>query len=157
MTYRPTRKWNFNGNFNLYHSETKGDHNGINYDAKNVSWFVRFNNKITLPGELDWQTRVFYRGPNETAIRKSKGMFSANLAFSKDLFEDKASVAFNVSDVLNTRKRQSITETETFNSDSEFQWRKRSFNLSFTYRFNQKKKRQNGRNSNDDDLDFEGS
>ncbi len=158
VTYRPSRKWNFNGNFNLYQSETKGDYNGINYDAKNVSWFVRFNNKITLPGEIDWQTRLFYRGPNETAISKSKGMFSLNLAFSKDVFKEKASLAFSISDVLNTRKRQSITETETFYSDSEFQWRKRSFNLSFTYRFNQKKKRQNGRgNGGDDESDFEGS
>ena len=157
LTYRPSRKWNFNGNFNLFQSETKGDFNGINYDAKNVSWFVRFNNKLTLPGEIDWQTRIFYMGPRETAISKSKGMFSTNLAFSKDVFKEKASIAFNISDVFNTRKRESITETETFISESEFQWRKRSFNLSFTYRFNQKKKRQNGRGNGDDDGDFEGS
>ena len=158
VTYRPSRKWNFNGNFNLFQSETKGDYDGINYDAKNVSWFIRFNNKYTLPGNIDWQTRVFYMGPRETAISKSKGMFSTDLAFSKDLFKDNASLAFNISDVFNTRKRESVTETETFRSDSEFQWRKRSFNLSFTYRFNQKKnqRRQRGQNG-DDDQDFEGS
>lgn len=158
VTYRPSRKWNFNGNFNLFQSETKGDYDGINYDAKNVSWFIRFNNKFTLPGEIDWQTRLFYRGPRETAISKSKGMFSTDLAFSKDLFKDNASLAFNISDVFNTRKRSSETTTETFYSESEFQWRKRSFNLSFTYRFNQKKnqRRQRGQNG-DDDQDFEGS
>jgi len=158
VTYRPSRKWNFNGNFNLFQSETKGDFNGINYDAKNVSWFIRFNNKYTLPGKIDWQTRLFYMGPRETAISKSKGMFSTSLAFSKDLFKEKASLAFNISDVFNTRKHSSETTTETFYSDSEFQWRKRSFNLSFTYRFNQKKNQRQRRSQNgDDDQDFEGS
>lgn len=145
VTYRPSRKWNFNGNFNLFQSETKGSHNGVSFDAKNVSWFVRFNNKVTLPGNIDWQTRVFYRGPNETAITKSKGMFSTDLAFSKDLFKENASLAFRVSDLFNTRKRMSETLTDTFYSEGEFQWRQRSFNLSFTYRFNQQKKRQRGR------------
>lgn len=145
LSYRPNRKWNMNGNFNLFNSVTKGEFNGQNLDAENLSWFIRFNNKYTLPGEIDWQTRVFYMGPRETAQSKSKGMFSTDLAFSKDLFKDNASLAFRVSDVFNTRKRQSESFTPTFRGESEFQWRQRSFNLSFTYRFNQKKKRQRGR------------
>lgn len=158
LTYRPTRKWNMNGNFNLFRSETKGSHNGVSYDAKNVSWFIRLNNKFTLPGDFDWQTRLFYIGPSEDAINKRKGMFSLNLAFSKDVFKEKGSIAFNISDVLNTRKRQMESTTATFFSDSEFQWRKRSFNLSFTYRFNQKKKRNGGeRGEGDEDLEFEGT
>lgn len=157
LTYRPSRKWNVNGNFNIFQSQTRGEHNGINYDADNVSWFVRLNNKITLPGDIDWQTRLFYRGPSEDAINKRKGMFSTDFAFSKDLFKDKASLAFRVSDVFNSRKRMMESTTETFYSDSEFQWRKRSFNLSFTYRFNQKKQRQRGRGGyGDGDMEMEG-
>ena len=106
------------------------------------------NNKVTLPGEIDWQTRIFYRGPSENAQNKSEGILSTNLAFSKDLFKEKASLALSVSDVFNTRKRKSETFTPTFVGTSEFQWRERSFNLSFTYRFNQKKKRQQQRGDN---------
>ena len=47
-----------------------------------------------------------------------------------------------LTDLLNSRKRVTHTETPSFISDSEFQWRERQFNLSFTYRFNQKKQRQ---------------
>jgi len=146
LTYSPSRKWRLNGSFNLFKSNTKGDFNGQNFDAENTSWFIRLNNKITLPGKIDWQTRISYRGPSETSQSKRKGVFSTNLAFSKDLFKEKASLAFNISDVFNTRKRESETFTPTFQGTSEFQWRKRSFNLSFTYRFNQKKKRQSQRN-----------
>jgi len=144
LTYNPSRKWRLNGNFNLFQSYNRGEFNGVNFDANNLSWFVRVNNKVTLPGKVDWQTRLSYRGPNEDAQNIRKGLFSANLAFSKDLFKDKASIAFNVSDVFNSRKRQSESFTNTFRSEGEFQWRERTFNLSFTYRFNQKKKRQRG-------------
>ncbi len=155
--YRPTKKWNINGNVNLFNLITRGDFNGQNFDADNLSWFVRLNNKITLPGSVDWQTRLFYRGPSETAQTKNQGIFSMSLAFSKDLFKEKASLAFNVSDVFNSRRRVSETVTPFFTSDSEFQFRVRSYNLSFTYRFNQKKKRtQGGQRDSDGGDEFEG-
>lgn len=160
LTYRPSKKWNINGNFNLYRSKTEGFYEGTDFGAINTSWFMRINTKYTLPGNIDWQTRMNYRGPREDAQNKSQGIFSMNLAFSKDLFKEKASIAFNISDVLNSRKRITETTTPTFNSESEFQWRKRSFNLAFTYRFNQQKKqnRSSRGNGNDggDDFDFEG-
>ena len=152
ITYNPSRKWRLNGNFNLFKSITNGDYNGQNFDADNTSWFIRVNNKVTLPGQIDWQTRLFYRGPRESAQSKSKGMFSANLAFSKDLFKEKASLALNISDLFNTRRRETETFTPSFSGESEFQWRQRSYNLTFTYRFNQKKKRDyRQRNFNDED------
>lgn len=146
LNYRPTRKWNANLGLNMFNLVTRGDFNGQNFDADNLSWFVRLNNKVTLPASIDWQTRIFYRGPSETAQSRTKGMFSLDLAFSKDLFNDKASLAFNISDVFNSRKRMSDTTTDFFENYSEFQWRVRSYNLSFTYRFNQKKKRQRDNN-----------
>lgn len=160
LTYRPSKKWNLNGNFNIFQSETRGDFEGQNFDANNLSWFVRLNNKYTLPGEIDWQTRLFYRGPSETAQSRNEGIFTVDLAFSKDLFKDKASIAFNVRDVFNSRIRRSNNFTETFNNDSEFQWRVRSFNLAFTYRFNQQKKRERDGNrggGGSDDFEFGGS
>jgi hypothetical protein len=66
-------------------------------------------------------------------------MYSVDLALSKELFDDNATLAVSVSDLFNTRKRQSFTSTDFFTSDSEFQWRPRTFTLTFTYRFNQSK------------------
>ncbi|MEM8847016.1 MAG: outer membrane beta-barrel protein, partial [Bacteroidota bacterium] len=99
----------------------------------------------------DWQTRVLYRGPTENAQTRNQGIFSMDLAFSKDFFKEKASLAFNISDIFNSRRRVSETVTPFFNTDSEFQFRVRSYTLSFTYRFNQKKKRGGERNR-----DFDG-
>lgn len=159
VTYRPSKKWNMNTNFNLFQSITKGEFEGTDFGAENLSWFIRLNNKITLPGEIDWQTRMNYRGPTEDAQNRNRGIFTTDLAFSKDVFKGAGSIAFNISDVFNSRKRVTFTNTPTFNSRSEFQWRVRSFNLAFTYRFNQQRERErrerNGR-FDGDDFDFEG-
>lgn len=158
VTYNPIKKWNINANFNYFQQTITGETpNGISLDNTNNSWFARLNNKYTLPGKIEWQTSLNYRGPSEDAQNKRDGVFSTNMAFSKDLLKDKASIAFNVSDLFNSRKRQSETFTGTFASDSQFQWRERSFNLSFTYRFNQQKKRQEREGgSGGGDYDYEG-
>ena len=67
------------------------------------------------------------------------GQFGMNTAFSKDVLKDKATIAFNISDIFNTRKMRSYTYLENQTSYGEMQFRKRQFNLSFTYRFNKPK------------------
>ncbi len=154
-TYNPNRKWRINGNINVFENSIKGTYNDQILDAKNFSWFARLSNKITLPKKIDWQTSIFYRGPSEDGLSKRKGILSINLAFSKDLFKEKASLTFAVNDLLNSRKRKITSINDTFILDTEFQWRERSYNLSFTYRFNQKNKRRRSRNNeNREDEDF---
>ena len=140
LTYRPTKKWNMNANFNLYQSIIKGSYKGLSYDSENLGWFIRLNNKYTLPGNIEWQTRLSYDGPRIDAVNKREGRFSSNMAFSKDLFKEKASLSVNINDLFNTQRRNLESTTPTFYSDSYYRWRVRSYNLSFTYRFNQKKK-----------------
>ena len=140
LTYRPSKKWNINTNFNVYQSIIKGTYKGLSYDSENLNWFIRLNNKYTLPGKVEWQTRISYDGPRIDAVNRREGRFSSNMAFSKDLFKEKASISFNINDLLNTQRRNLESTTPTFHSDSTFRWRVRSYTLSFTYRFNQKKK-----------------
>ncbi|MDO6596867.1 TonB-dependent receptor [Oceanihabitans sp. 2_MG-2023] len=157
VMYRPSRKFNTSANFNVFKSKSEGvDPNGADLGNENTSWFARLNTKYTLPADIEWQTSMNYSGPTADAQNKRKGAFSTNMAFSKDLFNEKASIAFSVSDLFNSRKRIMDTETDTFYSTSEFQWRERSFNLSFTYRFNQQKKRDRGQRGNGGEEEFEG-
>jgi len=158
LLYNPAKWLRLNGSFNFFQFETEGEFNGVDYGNKDTSWFSRFSSKVTLPAKVDWQTTAFYRGPRNNAQTESNGIFSLNLAFSKDILKDKGTIGFNVRDLLNSRKRNSVTETDSFRSTSEFQWRERSFTLSFTYRLNQKKQRErSGRGGGGDgEGDFEG-
>jgi outer membrane receptor protein involved in Fe transport len=139
LSYRKGRSWNINSNFNLFQNKVEGTYNDIVYDNKNVSWSFRLNNKLTLPGKIEWQTRMNVRGPNETAVSKSEGDFSIDLAFSKELFKDKATLTLNIRDLLDQRGWRNETFNENFYNDFEFRWSQRSATLNLTYRFNQKK------------------
>ncbi|QXP74056.1 TonB-dependent receptor [Tenacibaculum sp. AHE15PA] len=156
--YNPTKKVRLSASFNYFkfntdafsYTYTAQDNSQVTTNLAEVnqdSWFARFNARITLPAKIDWQTRIMYRGPQTNAQSDREGMFMANLAFSKDILKDKASVVLNVSDLFNSRKRESTTyyggrENPSTISNGEFQWRERQISLSFTYRFNQKKKRE---------------
>ena len=139
LSYRKGRKWNINSNFNLYTNKVVGSYEDLVFDNESLSWSFRLNNKLTLPGKIEWQTRMNYRGPEETAITKRDGNFSVDLAFSKELFNDNASLTFNVRDLLDQGGWKTETFNQTFYNDSEYRWRQRSYTLNFTYRFNQKK------------------
>ena len=161
ILYNPEKWLRLNTSFNFFQFENDGEFNGVDYGAKNTSWFARFSSKVTLPSNIDWQTNAFYRGASENAQSKNKGIFSIDLAISKELMNNNATISLNVRDLLNSRKRKAITTTEFFERENESQWRQRQVNLSFIYRFNQQKRRnerrQNGDGGNgDDDFDFGG-
>lgn len=155
--YNPEDWLRLNGSFNFFKFTSEGFFNGKDYGTSSSSWFARFSSKVTLPAEIDWQTTAFYRGPRQDDSQtETEGIFSLNLALSKDIIDDKATISFNVRDLLNSRKRNSLTTTERFIQKSEFQWRSRSFNLSFTYRFNQQKKRNEQQGFNGENGDMNG-
>lgn len=146
--YTLKKWWRLNSNVNYFYNETKGDYqftdsnNNLvnqNFDFKSSTWSARLTSKITLPYKIDWQTNANYNAGQKTAQGKTKGIAAMNLAFSKDVLKDKGTVAVNVNDVFNSRKRIQDLQLPTVNSYSEMQWRVRAITVSFTYRFNKLK------------------
>ena len=158
ILYNPTNWLTLNGSFNYFMFKKEGFYNNVDYGAENTSYFGRFSSKVKLPGKVEWQTNGFYRGPSNNAQTETDPMVSVDMALSKDIINNNATLAINVSDLLNTRKRKSFTVTDTFSSESEFQWRPRTVTMSFTYRFNQSKQRQRPQRGGamEDEGSFEG-
>ena len=165
LNYRPIKAWNINADFNVFRVVTDGDYTDLttrftqNFDFENTAFFVRLNQKMTFFKQVDVQFNMNYRGPNRNAQSTREGIFSANLAASKDIFKKKATLSLNVSDVFNSRKRRSTSFVAgAFEQYSEFQWRQRQLRLSFVYRFNQQKKRERrGGRDGDDFEEYGGS
>ncbi|QED36835.1 TonB-dependent receptor [Antarcticibacterium arcticum] len=153
VLYNPAKWLRLNGSFNFFQFETEGEFNGRDYGAKNTSWFGRFSSKVSLPAKIEWQTNAFYMGPSDNVQGRREGMFSIDLALSKDILNDNATLSFNVRDLLNSRKMRSLTSTQFFDRESEFQWRQRSFTVSLVYRFNQQKREQERRNRQNNNME----
>lgn len=169
-TYTPKKNWRFTWNLNLFQQQLRGDFSFIdfqneeivqNFDADNFTWFTRLSAKLPLPGAVDFQSNLFYRGRRVDAQNVNKGILSTNLAFSKDVIKDKATLSLNVRDLFNSRKRRTETRTENVLTESEFQFRERQITLSFLYRFNQPQNERNRRDrgnggNGDDEIEFDG-
>ncbi|PRP68309.1 TonB-dependent receptor [Nonlabens agnitus] len=163
LTYRPFKWWTINSDANVFRVETDGfytDPTGVNddqdFDFVNTTYFLRLNQKFTLPSEIDFQARINYRGASENAQGTQNAITTVNLAASKDILNEQGSLTLNVSDLLNSRRRESTTNTASFISDSEFQYRQRQVTLAFTYRFNQQKREQRREEEAAPDEEFEG-
>jgi len=162
VLYNPTKKIRFNGSFNYFRFESRGEFRGVDFGATNVSWFGRLSSRVELPWGINWQTNGFYRGPLENAQTKTDPILALDLALSKDILNDNATISVNVRDVFNSRRR--IQSTRALNSDgellftseNEFQWRVRQISASFVYRFNQQKKQNGKKRGGGGDYDDDG-
>jgi outer membrane receptor protein involved in Fe transport len=158
ILYNPAKWLRLNSSFNFFQFETEGEFNGVDYSAKNTSWFARLSSKVILPWKIDWQTNANYRGAIQDAQSDTDGILSIDLAFSKELFDNSLTLSLNVRDLLNSRRRESVTTTDFFRRFRDSQWRQRQINFSIIYRFNQqinKRERSRNGNGNGDDFEFE--
>lgn len=150
LLYNPTDWLRLNGSFNFFQFDIDGEFEGVDYSQKNTSYFARFSSKVSLPWKVDWQTNAFYMGPSDEIQGDREGMLSVDVALSKDILNDNATISINAKDLFNSRKFTSNTVTNSFNQYSEFQWRQRQINVSFIYRFNQQKNQQQRQQNNAD-------
>lgn len=147
LTYTPKRRVRISGNFNIFNSETIGSYKGVALDREIVSWFARLNSSFPMPFGINTQLNGFYFGPRANAQTESKGIVTFSGALNKPMLNDKATLSFRVSDILNSSRRKSTTETVDFRNYTEFQWRQPTYIFTFTYRINERKmdRRRNNR------------
>ena len=153
-TLRLIRGMRTNTSVNFYRRVEEGSYQGISYDNDNTSWTGNFSNSYRLPFAIQSQFSVRYRGPNESSFGKSKGFLYTDLALSKDILNENATINFRFSDLFNTGKYDYQTITPVAITDGVYQRREPTYTLTFTYRFRQEKNRQRSRRGSYEQGDF---
>ncbi|MEQ9008462.1 MAG: outer membrane beta-barrel family protein, partial [Ekhidna sp.] len=149
------------GNVNFFRSYVPGGSVSfgdevVSYDeAEAVSLSTRVSNNFKFNNLFDAQINVNYRAPRNTVQGKNFSVTTVDIGVTRDILKNKGTLAFNVSDLFNTRKWRSETFNENSFQYSEFQWRSTTATLSFTYRLNQRKQRER-RDGDRGDGDYEG-
>ena len=143
-----------NASVNFYRRIEEGNYQGISYDTDNASWSGNLSNSYRLPFDIQSQFSVRYRGPSESSFGKSKGFLYTDLALSKDILNDNATINFRFSDLFNTGKYDYQTTTPVAVTDGVYQRREPTYILTFTYRFRQEKNRQRGPRGSNGQGDF---
>lgn len=139
IDYDVNKMIRFNSNINFFNSKIDGGET-LSAEATTISTRTGafYRNRKLFNAQISW----FYRAPQNRPQGTRKSIQSLDIGVSKDILKNNGTLAFNVSDVFNTRNFRGETITETFTSNSAFQWRRGpTAVLSFTYRLNQNKQR----------------
>ncbi len=133
--------WKLNANVNFFQAKTEGSYLDVQYEAETFAWDGRVVNKFTIKKEWNTQVAFNYKSGQNTTQGRRLAVWAIDLGVSKDVFGGKGTLSLNAKDLLNTRRRRSITDVQELYSEQSFQWRSRSVVLNLNYRLNQKKKR----------------
>ncbi len=139
-------KWyEVNANLNLFYTETAGDFEGEDFGATNTSSSGRLVNRFEF-WNSDLQLSFNMRGPAQTAQIRRLGIYTMDLAWSKDFMKGNATLTVSVRDLFNNRIRRyyttgNIGEGGYFDNYGTFQWRVRQITVNLNYRLNQRKSR----------------
>ena len=152
-TYRPFKWWNLMLNVNLFGYDRTGYYEEVNeyvdpvtgiagtkvdsqdFSGSGFSSRGRLSSNFTLPGDFKMQLAGNYMGAIETAQQRVEDNLSMDFSLSKDLFNKKATISFNIRDVFDSRKREMTQFANDYTNYESMRWMVRSWNLSFTYRF----------------------
>jgi len=120
---------------NLFYSEINGRNIRENYFNSNFSWTLNLLTNWVLPDVATFQLMADYRGPIALPQGKIDPMYGVNIGARRDLFNRRATVSVNVSDVFNTRRFKILTDDAVFSQTRRFNRESRIATVAFTWRF----------------------
>ncbi|MEY2649282.1 MAG: hypothetical protein RL282_1995 [Bacteroidota bacterium] len=137
--YSPFKWWKLDLNFNFFHADVDGSNILALYKTKTYSWFARQTSRFTPKKGMDIQWRMNYEAPQKLVQGRRRGIFFADLSFSKDIFKERGSLNLNILDVFNTRKMRYSVAGPNFITEAYSSFRPTQVNLTFAYRIRQAK------------------
>lgn len=141
LNVEPFKWWNLTASANIFRGKINGDNLGFTTRTEFFSYSSRFNSKFSLPKNLDLLLMVNYRGPEKTPQGERRSMVFTDMAISKDILKNNATISVRIQDIFNAMRYRYETRGESFYIYREGNWRaQRQITLSFSYRLNQRKK-----------------
>lgn len=130
-----TRNLDFTANFNANYTEYQGSPEFNIAATSGYSWNANVSGNYRIGSNLSAQAKFDYRAPRIMAQGKTVENYVLDAGARWDLMDKKASIMFNVRDLLNQRMHGGYTQTQQLYRYYENRWNKRTFGLTFTYRF----------------------
>ncbi|WP_051663918.1 TonB-dependent receptor domain-containing protein [Dyadobacter crusticola] len=140
-SFNPVQWWKFDASFNFFRAITDGANVDDTFKSDTYSWFVRAMSRLTLWKTTDVQLRGNYEAPQQTPQGRRKALATLDLAATRDILKNNATLTLSIIDVFNSRKFRSITEGANFYTRNSSQGRLRQINLTLNYRLHQAKKK----------------
>jgi iron complex outermembrane recepter protein len=124
------------------------------FNNQNFSWTISLLGSFRAGKWGNFQLQGNYRGPIVLPQGEIEPLYGLNIGYRKDIWNRKATIAFNLTDVFNTRVFRISTDDPRFSQTRIFNWESQIGTLAFTYRFggfqSQERRERNGNDVGDD-------
>jgi outer membrane cobalamin receptor len=141
---------------NFFQSEISGEREGVAFSNQSYSWSLSLLGNLNIPRYFSSQITANYQGPRVIPQGQIRPVFSMNLGFRRNVFNQQGTVSLSVSDIFNTRRFSLETNGTGFYQEREFKRESRVATLSFTWRFRGYLDRSRDRGVNGFEGDVEG-
>lgn len=120
--------------FEFYDSRT-GNLLATGDSEENFSWDARMIANVKLPYDINLQVTGRYRSKRTVAQGYRKPSYSLDAGLRKSFLDNRLSIAVNARDLLDSRKRQSITIGDDFRQESSNSFIGRNIGITISYSF----------------------
>lgn len=127
--------WTNTLNLNVYRTTLNGQTAARSYTTDALNWNVRIMSSFRFMKNADVQLSANYMAPYRLPQGYYYGYSGVDLGFKKDIWDGRASIGFNVQDLLNTRKFKVVSEDFSYKGRTEFKRESRWLSANFTWKF----------------------
>jgi iron complex outermembrane receptor protein len=124
---------NVTGNF--FHAKVFGDNILEGLSNENFTWTINVLSGLRMGKWGSMQFNANYRGPIVLPQGEIEPLYSVNVGYRTDLWQRRATLSLNVTDVFNTRVFRIRTADARFDQLREFDRETQIGTVTFTYRF----------------------
>ena len=136
VRYRPLDILNINVDFNYYLFDQFGYYNGLDMSAEGNVWRSRINSNLRINKTLRIMASYQYRGPQNNAQVNYLASSDLSLSISQSYFDSKLDVSIRGSNILDTRRWQSVTDNAEYSITQNLRRTGPRYSLNLTYKFN---------------------
>ncbi|AOM79975.1 outer membrane beta-barrel family protein [Pedobacter steynii] len=138
LLYNPLKMLSLNLELNLYQFEQKGKSGTQDFNFSGGASTTRLGAQVKLPAQLSFQGRYNFTGAQSNAQSRTRAIHFIDLGLTKNLLENKASLILDATNLLNTRKTNTVTSGQDYVLNQLSNPNAARYRLSFVYRFNAK-------------------
>ncbi|GAA0547415.1 TonB-dependent receptor [Chitinophaga japonensis] len=136
LPFEVTKWWSSSNSLNMYYNRYSLNTGASNVENSKVEYYFNTTNTFTLPHDMKAELGGYYYSPFIEGIFSGQAQYDINLGLQKALLDKKATVKFNVSNIIR-RGSQFIGYAKYDNVDTRIRntWNTTTYTLSISYRF----------------------
>jgi hypothetical protein len=130
-----TRWWNSHQTINLFKNRYSSNYLGQRLDNGRLSGNFSTNHSFLLPGGFTAELNAWYNTPSAHGLSQMKGFGQVSMGLQKQLWDKKASVRVNITDLFLTAPVKGVIDYQNMDIRFRSSYESRTVRINFTYNF----------------------